>query len=265
MSWTEDFMETKKYIDKQLKKNQFDNKIVAISNDLARSNVLFTLEEEQLLMLALSQFNSRDKNIKNSDLVRLKKTDVFEKLGLKSQDRYSRLKKTFKSMQMKTFIDLKIGRDELMGIVIISFKSDYKSEYFDLRINPDFMPYLEQLGNFYAKLELDSIVQFQSKFSLALYKYMMSWNNQNYDNERYLTTKELKELFGLKEDDYVSNGKFMRNGFEKKTIDVAINEINNKVQGLFVGYTKIKKNGRILAYSFEWADMSKMKNNNPNF
>ncbi|WP_425382865.1 hypothetical protein [Spiroplasma endosymbiont of Melieria omissa] len=79
-----------------------------------------------------------------------------------------------------------------------------------------------------------------------------SWTDENKKiNQRYITTKELKELFNLSIDDYVYNGKFHRKLFEKYTIEKAINEITN----INVIYKKNKKGNKVQNYEFTWIDL----------
>lgn len=86
------------------------------------------------------------------------------------------------------------------------------------------MPYLEELVKNFTKINLDTVVTFNSKHSLTLYKWLCSWTDENKKtNQKYLTTKK---LLGLSIDDYVYNGKFNDSDFEKKTIKSANNEIN---------------------------------------
>ena len=85
---------------------------------------------------------------------------------------------------------------------------------------------------------------------MILYQQLMRLNNKG-DYGVGFTTKELKTIFGLSKEDYVSGGRFDRYNFERKTINVAIKDINEKskcIQNL--RYEKRKRNGRIQGYVF---------------
>lgn len=145
-----------------------------------------------------------------------------------------------------------------MSIELFLFNFSY---ILKIEFNPRFLPYVEELLGHYTQLELDSVVEFKSKFSLSLYKYLSSWKDngkvKDTNQYRYLSTRELKELLGLGKEDYVYNGKFNRSLFEKKTVDVAIEEINSKTNDLRVSYTKVKKGNRVIAYVFDINDIKK--------
>ena len=241
-------------LEKVTRKGQFDNRRVVISNDLARQNTRMTLEEEKLLHCIFSQLNPYGEN---EPKVTLKKSELFEKLGLKSSDRYSRIMNQFRHMIRKTVVELYINGNDHIGAVITDVMSNYRSEYIEVLLNPRFMPYVEKLVAHYTKLQLDSIVQFDSRYSLILYKHLSSWAGTHPERMQLISTKELKELFGLSKDDYVYNGHFNRALFEKYTIDVAIDEINDKVPGFDVTYKKSKKGNRVQGYIIHWIDRNR--------
>ena len=242
-------------IEKDTIKGQFDNKMVVISNDLARQSTGITLEEEKLLHCIFSQLNPYGKN---DTKITLKKSELFEKLGLKSPKKYSETKKKLKNLMYKSMVDIVDSEGmDLYGMVIVSARSAEKSEYFEITLNKDFMPYVEQLVSHYTKLQLDAIVQFNSKYSLILYKYLSSWAGTHPERMQLISTKELKALFDLSKDDYVYNGHFNRALFEKKTLDTAIDEINEKVPGFDIVYRKSKKGNRVQGYILHWIDRNR--------
>lgn len=258
MNKNSDYIETLQSIENQLNITDFDDKPVILANSLSRQNSKFTLEEEKLLFCIISQLNSYGKNERK---LQLNKIDLFETLGLNdTKDRYKILKQRFQSLMSKTYVEITLpDKSEWNGYVITAWGSTHKSHYFEVDLNERFMPYIEELANHYTKLSLNSIVQFDSKYSLDLYKYLSSWKDKDWDQYRYLSTKQLKELFGLDKESYVrANGKFDRYSFERYTVDVAIAEINKKTN-LGVAYTKHKKGNRVQAYIFEYNDFEQLQ------
>lgn len=76
----------------------------------------------------------------------------------------------------------------------------------------------------------------------------MRWNHKGVFGA---TTKELKELFGMTKDDYVYKGAFNRALFERKSIDVAVQDINEKSKCINnLRYEKKKKGNRVQGYVF---------------
>lgn len=112
------------------------------------------------------------------------------------------------------------------------------------------MCFIEQLVRDYTKINSDSVLKL--KDSLTLDKWLCSWTDENKkQNQRYITTKELKELLSLAIDTYVQNGKFNRADFERYTIKRAIQEINEKTN-VIVSYKKNKIGNKIENFEFNW-------------
>ena len=223
---------------------------VYYANELARKYCKFSLEEQKVLHLIFSQINPYQKN---PTTFKLNKLDFFDKLDLESQDRYNRYRKLIRGLINKSFFEVKeLNGDELMGVVIYNAKWYSKQPFFEVDLNPRFMPYLEQMVRNFTKVDLDSALKLKSKHSLSLYKFLCSWTDENKQtNQRYITTKDLKELFGLSKKAYVQNGNFNRASFERRTINPIINEINKKTN-IIVSFKKKKKGNKVQNYEFNW-------------
>jgi len=218
------------------KKTNFN---IYYANIIARMHTKFTLEEEKALHLIFKQINSFEKN---DTTIKLNKLDFFDKLELQSTNRYNRYRKLIRGLINKTFVELIDEKGgELMGVVIYGSYWQPKESFFEVKLNDWFMPFIEELVKNYTKINLNNVLGFKSKHTLTLYKWLCSWTDENKKtNQRYITTKELKELFGLNIDDYVYNNKFSRADFEKKTIKSSIEEINN-ITNTYIKFKKIIK------------------------
>lgn len=135
-------------------------------------NNKFTLEEEKIMHLIIGQIKHKEKN---PIIFKILKSDFFNKLELESANRYPRYRKLIQDLINKTFIEItdKDG-DNLMGVLITASKWHNKKSFFEVDINPRFMPFLEQLIEDYTKLNLDYILSFNSKHTLTLYKWLCS-------------------------------------------------------------------------------------------
>lgn len=244
-------------------KNQYNDLTVYYANKLARSYYKFSLEEQKVLHLIFDQINPYGNN---PTVFKLNKLEFFNKLELESQDRYNRYRRLVRALINKTFFEIKDEQGgELMGVVVYSSYWKPKEPYFEVSLNPNFMPYLEQLVKNYTKINLDSALKLKSKYSLSLYKWLCSWTNESKkQNQRYIITRDLKELLGLSVDAYTYRGNFNRADFERRTINPAINEINNKTN-LTVNIKKQKKGNKILNYEFNWIQKENfnLKKENP--
>lgn len=246
--------------------DEIQDKPVYYSNHLARLQTRFTLEEEKILHIIFSRINAFEKN---EPIIRINKTPLFKALGVKGNSKYLFYKNLFMKLIMKSYVEIiethedkALGTDITQGVVIMSVNWNDTREPVAVMINPMFMPYISQLADNYTKVSLASVMNFKSKFSLSLYRYLCSWADNSQDvseNARYMTTKALKDLFGLDQDAYTVNGKFNRSVFERKTIDVAVKEINAGTD-VRVEYKKIKKSGTVEAYAFHFVRLKPITN-----
>lgn len=241
-------------------KNQYNNLTVYYANELARKYCKFSLEEQKVLHLIFSQINPYGNN---PTIFKLNKIDFFNKLELDSQDKYNRYRKLVRGLINKSFFEITDEQGgQRVGVVIFDSYWKPKEPYFEVSLNPNFMPYLEQLVKNYTKINLDNALKLKSKHSLSLYKWLCSWTNENQNtNQRYITTKELKELLGLPKETYIQNNKFNRADFERRTINPAIIEINKKTN-ITISLKKQKKHNRIQNYEFNWINKETTKNKN---
>jgi len=225
---------------------------VYYSNQIARMRTKFTLEEEKVIHVIFSKLKAFEKN---PTTVTLDKRDLFRVLGISGDSKYKTYRKIFKGIIQKSYMEI-LDKDGNMsqGIVITGIKWNTKKHKIEVFLNDLFMPYISELVSNFTMVELENIVDFKSKYSLIVYRWLCSWanNSTNFsENARYISTKNLKELFGLDEQDYVYKGKFNRALFEKHTIDNAVLEINAKTD-LKVEYKKIKQGNRVKAYAFHF-------------
>lgn len=248
---------TKKTIVKKITDNTFSNQIkkVYYANIIARMTSKFTLEEEKALHIIFSYI--KPFNYHNSTTVQIEKKKFFEQLNLTGDDKYKRYKLLIYKMKIKSIVIIETEKSIFDGFLLISSEWYKKELYFEVDLNPKVMPFIEQLKEHYTKVDLNTVCSFKSKHALTLYKFLCSWTNESKkENQRYLTTKDLKELFDLSIDSYVQNGKFKRYLFEKYTIDVAIKEIN-QYSDLNISYDKKKENGKVKKYEFTWTKKDK--------
>lgn len=224
--------------------NDLHNQIISMDNELAKQATNFTVEEQRLFYITLASIRPNQK----SNIVEIEKKAVLDMLGFKSQNQYSRLRSMFTKMIKKSLI--LSGDDEIWNDGFLFYKCRTTKKKIYIYVDDEYIPLLIELQPGFTRLLSDDAISFNSKFSMILYQQLMRLNNKG-DFGVGFTTKELKTIFGLSKEDYVSGGRFDRYNFERKTINVAIKDINEKskcIQNL--RYEKRKRNGRIQGYVF---------------
>lgn len=228
----------------QFPDNDLHNQIIAMDNELAKQATNFTIEEQRLFYITLASIKPNQK----SSIIEIDKKAVLDMLGFNSQNQYSRLRQMFTKMIKKSLI--LSGDDEIWNDGFLFYKCRTTKKKIYIYVDDEYIPLLIKLQPGFTRLLSDDAISFNSKFSMILYQQLMRLNNKG-DYGVGFTTKELKTIFGLSKEDYVSGGRFDRYNFERKTINVAIKDINEKskcIQNL--RYEKRKRNGRIQGYVF---------------
>lgn len=228
----------------QFPDNDLHNQIIAMDNELAKQATNFTIEEQRLFYITLASIKPNQK----SSIIEIDKKAVLDMLGVNSQNQYSRLRPMFTKMIKKSLI--LSGDDEVWNDGFLFYKCRTTKKKIYIYVDDEYIPLLIKLQPGFTRLLSDDAISFKSKFSMILYQQLMRLNNEG-DYGVGFTTKELKMIFGLSKDDYVTKGHFDRSAFERRTINVAVKDINEKskcIQNL--RYEKRKKNGRVQGYVF---------------
>lgn len=220
------------------------DQIIAMDNTLAKKSTKFTVEEQRLFYIVLASIRPDQKG----NEVVLSKKAVIDMLGFQSEAVYSRLRPMFVKLMRNSLICF--GDNEIWCDGFLFSKIKTTKRNIIITIDDDYIPLLIELAPGFTRLLSDDAISFKSKFSMLIYQQLMRLNTQG-DYGIGFTTKELKTLFGLTKNDYVYNGNFNRALFEKKTIDVAVKDINEKSKCISnLRYEKRKKGNRIQGYVF---------------
>lgn len=228
----------------QFPDNDLHNQIIAMDNELAKQATNFTIEEQRLFYITLASIKPNQK----SSIIEIDKKAVLDMLGFNSQNQYSRLRPMFTKMIKKSLI--LSGDDEVWNDGFLFYKCRTTKKKIYIYVDDEYIPLLIKLQPGFTRLLSDDAISFKSKFSMILYQQLMRLHNKGGYGVGF-TTKELKMIFGLSKDDYVTKGHFDRSAFERRTINVAVKDINEKskcIQNL--RYEKRKKNGRVQGYVF---------------
>ena len=240
--------------------NSLENQVIAMSNTLAEKSTRFTIIQQKMFYACLA---SLKKGVNSKDEVEIDKQELFDYLNLNTDNnRWTRIRYEFKKLAHNSYIEFGTDEEFCDGFLIYSFRSTRNSIY--VRFNDYYLPLVQQLANNFVRLLDDDVISFDSKFSMMLYQNLMKdrWKLTNVD---YLgidySTRKLKMMFGLSIDDYMRNDHFDRYNFERKTINKAINEINEKSKCIKkLRYEKVKKGNRVQYYlfTFNYTDPQKV-------
>lgn len=249
-------------------KNSLKDQVVAITRNLAKAQINWTVEERKLFTMVLTQIRWAESG--NSNIVELKKKEILECLNLKinvhAQSTY--IRKAFQKLARDSEVHWTDPKDKerWLDAPLILSRASERGKIF-VEINPYFMPHFEELlkdKSFITMFSTD-MYHFSSRFSYTLFDELrIHYDSRTLTNHRFYTTKELKKMFGLKKKDYTrKDGSFNRFEFEHRTLEVAIKEINEgkmmailpfgtKPEGGYLFYRKHYENNKVTGYEFRY-------------
>lgn len=232
--------------------NSLKNQVIAMSNVLAEKSTRFPVVQQKLFYICLA---SLKQGINSRNEVGINKKELFNCLDIeKETKRYTRIKGEFEQLAHNSFVKFDTTDGFCQGFLICNIRLAKNTFY--VQFNDYYLPLVQELANNYVRLLDDDVISFNSKFSMMLYQNLMKdkWKLTNVD---YLgidySTRKLKMMFGLSIDDYMRDGHFDRYNFERKTINKAVKEINEKSKCIKnLTYRKVKKGSRIQYYLFSY-------------
>lgn len=231
--------------------------IIAMDNTLTQKATKFSVDEQRLFYITLASIKPDQKG----NEIEIDKKAMINMLGFESQNVYSRIRPMFIKLMRNSMISFteseEIWQD---GLLFTKVRTTKKKVY--VTVDPEYIPLLIKLQPGFTRLLSDDAISFKSKFSMLIYQQLMRWSHKGVFGA---TTKELKTLFGMTKDDYVNakTGRFDRYNFEQRTIEVAVQDINEKSKCISnLRYEKKKKGNRIQGYVFyfDYTDPNKFRN-----
>lgn len=232
--------------------NSLENQVIAMSNMLAEKSTRFTIIQQKMFYVCLA---SLKQGVNSKNEVEINKQELFNYLNLTTDNnRWTRIRQEFKKLAKNSYVEFGTDEEFCDGFLIYQFRSTRNSIF--VRFNDYYLPLMQQLANNFVRLLDDDVVSFDSKFSMMLYQNLMKdkWKLTNIDHLGIdYSTRKLKMMFGLSIDDYVQNGRFNRADFERRTINRAVKEINEKSKCIKnLTYKKVKKGSRVQYYLFTY-------------
>ena len=231
--------------------NSLKNQVIAMSNTLAEKSTRFTVFQQKLFYVSLASLKLNKNSTKTDEKLEKKgqnevginKQELFEYLSITNDNnRWTRVRNEFKKLASNSYIQFGNDEEYADGFIICGVRSTKYNIY--VRFDTYFLPLVEELADNYVRLLDDDVVSFDSKFSMMLYQNL------------------LKDKWKLSKDDYMrKKDSFNRSEFERKTVNTAVKEINEKSKCIQkLRYEKVKKGNRVQYYlfTFNYTDPQKV-------
>lgn len=191
--------------------------LVVQSNRLVEAKYRLSVEEQKIVKILISQIQKDDKDFQDYEF---HVKELAELLGMKHKDPYGVLQKITERLMTRV---LKFYNQETQTLLQASWLSSalYKKGEgtVSLRFDPYLKPLLLQLQSYFTKYELGQVMQFKGQYTIRFYEFRKSFLGRR-KKEVVFTLKELRDVLGLKKDEYKEFFNFKNRVLEPARIEL---------------------------------------------
>jgi len=213
-----------------------NHNFVTKSNRLIEANYKLGAIEQKIILCLASNIQPSDSDFKTYTLPIKEFADL---IGVKSQHKYSDLKKITKELMQKVF-EVRIDK-KVIQVAWLSYVAYNETEgSIDIRFDPFLRPYLLELKREFTSYKLENVVQLKSTYAIRIYELLKQYEKIQ---ERTFLFKDLRKLLGA-EDIYPAYG-----NFKQRVLMPAQKELKNKTDISF-NLEEIKSGRRVTKVKF---------------
>lgn len=252
-----------------------NNSLIAVSKIFAAAKKQMNLAEWKTFVFALTkikwngdnQNNNAIESIDNRDnlvnrAVVLDRKEVAEKIGIKSDDNHisGDLKRAIGEIHKHSELRFANTKEFANGFFITNIICNKKNQVI-LVFNGMYLPLFQELDKDkkYITMWAEDLFSMNSERSIIFYEELRLHSDTRKENSKIYGIKELKNLFSMKESDYMrKDNHFDRTAFEKRIIEPLCEDmkkcsmINLSANEDGKLYKKVKSKGKVLGYEFQW-------------
>lgn len=211
------------------------NSLVVKSNKLIEAKYKLNLNEQKIILYAVSKLNRNKDKFNILDL----KTNEFTNLIDTSPKRYSEIRKIVKGMMDKKVI-INTSKSELITNWVSSIEYIKNTGIIELEFSEKLVPYLLQLKEQYTKYDIKNILYLKNKYSIRIFELLKQYEKIG---KREIKIDDLKKMLGC-ENKYKQFKEFKRN-----VLEIAKKEVNEHTDIDFE-YKKITQGRKVIGIEF---------------
>ena len=212
------------------------NSLVVKSNDLVEARYKLNLNEQKIILYAVSKI---DRTKDNFNMLSLNVKEFTELLGTDTE-RYSEIREIVRELRKKEVI---IDAEE--GEIITGWLSSIQNKrgVIELEFSQKLIPYLLQLKSRFTSYQLKNILYLKNKYSIRIYELLKQYKNMS-TNTRQFDLIEFKKILMLEENQY---DRFY--DFDRFVLKPSMEEIN-KFTDINIEYEKVTKGRKIIGIKY---------------
>jgi plasmid replication initiation protein len=201
------------------------------SNKLIESRYKMTLQEMRLISYMIAQITQEDEDFK---LYQIEIKTLQEHTNISESDVYSIADEVSERLMTKV-IKIEDKKGSWSKYQWLN-KAKYENGVLSVSFHPDLKPYLLQLKEQFKSYNLATLLSMTSTHAIRLYELLKQYETIG---ERTFTLQELREILGIKEDEYK-----LYADFKKRVIEVARRQHFEKARFVW-DYKEIKRGRKV--------------------
>lgn len=209
--------------------------IVVKHNDLIQSRYDLTLNEQKIILYAISKIDRRKEDF---SIIKIKLREFARLIG-STEKRYTEIREIVRRLRSKEII-IRDGKNEIITGWLSSIEYIDNEGVIEIEFSDKLVPYLLQLRKQFTSYELKNVLFLNNKHSIRLYELFKQYE---VIGKRKLSIVEIREFLMLG-DKYPDNKNFVHIFLKR-----SIKEINEKTD-INVEYDLIKENNKITKIMF---------------
>ncbi len=191
---------------------------VVQDNKLVDAPRFFSLQEQKFFVFLVSQLNPMEKNLN----LRIPLSEFTKALGMTDDSNARRDLKHITKNLMSRVIEMRNETEDSVTLIhLVSYAKYWLGKgYADIRISEEIAPYLFGLKERFTTYKLSNAMKLSSFYAMRIYELLKKHERLH---QRTFSIEELKQKLGIKKGQYSRT-----NDFQKRVLDIAVREINNK-------------------------------------
>lgn len=215
-----------------------ESSLVVKSNHLIEASYKLTLNEQRLILMAISQLRNR-RPMGGQKIQRVTALDYQEMFGLSQKNAYRELKSATDNLyqrDIKTYDET--GMDRFRWVERVRYEK--KAGFVELHFTDSIAPYLTKIYKNFTQYQLESLSEVKSIYAIRLFEMFKRWEQRG---ERFIMMDDLRKWFEI-ENKYKLYG-----DLKKRVLDPAIAELEEKAN-LTITWDEKKKGRKVIGFDF---------------
>jgi len=215
-----------------------ESSLVVKSNHLIEASYKLSLNEQRLILMAISQLRNR-RPMGSQKIQQVTALDYQEMFGLSQKNAYRELKAATDNLfqrDIKTYDDK--GMDRFRWVERVRYEK--KEGFVELHFTDSIAPYLTKIYKNFTQYELKKLSNVKSTYAIRLFEMFKRWEQKG---ERFITMADYRKWFELE------NKYKLYSDLRKRVIEPAIAELEEKAN-LTISWDEKKKGRKVVGFDF---------------